>query len=151
MGAIAEGGVRVLNQSVIRAFGISNEVIDDAVERERAELTRREQLYRGGYAPFRLEGRMAILVDDGLATGASMRAAARAARMKRPRRTVIAVPVAAASTVDDLRNEADEVVCVDTPEPFYAVGMWYQDFRQTTDEEVRELLQRNWSERRLVA
>jgi predicted phosphoribosyltransferase len=140
MGAIATGGVRVLNEDVVDALKIPASVVAEVAEREMAELARREHAYRGGRPSPTLKDRTAILVDDGLATGATMRAAARAARQQHPQRTVVAVPVAAASTCDELRLEADDVVCAFTPEPFYAVGIWYEDFSQTTDDEVRRLL-----------
>lgn len=140
MGAIAMGGVRALNVQVVRALQISPETLDRVAAQEQQELDRRERLYRGDRPPLDVEGRIVILVDDGLATGATMRAAVEALRQQHPARIVVAVPVGAAETCDDLRKIADEVVCVQTPEPFYAVGMWYDDFSQTTDEEVRELL-----------
>jgi predicted phosphoribosyltransferase len=142
MGAIATGGIRVLNAEIVRSLAVPPRVIDEVARQEGLELARRDRLYRGGREPLSVEGRVAILVDDGLATGASMKAAARAVRVKAPRRIVVAVPVSAAVTAEELRAEADEVVCVETPEPFIAVGMWYRDFRQTTDAEVRELLER---------
>ncbi len=140
MGAIAMGGVRALNVQVVRALQISPETLDRVAAQEQQERDRRERLYRGDRPPLDVEGRIVILVDDGLATGATMRAAVEALRQQHPARIVVAVPVGAAETCDDLRKIADEVVCVQTPEPFYAVGMWYDDFSQTTDEEVRELL-----------
>ncbi len=140
MGAIASGGVRVLNPRVVDQLRIPQSAIDRVAEREQAELERRERAYRGDRPPPRVEGCDVILVDDGLATGSTMRAAAAALKAMRPRRLVVAVPVAAAETCDELRAEVDEVVCALTPEPFYAVGLWYEDFSQTTDEEVRELL-----------
>ncbi|HEX6751597.1 MAG TPA: phosphoribosyltransferase [Longimicrobium sp.] len=140
MGAIASGGVRVLNPRVVDQLGIPRSAIDRVAEREQAELERRERAYRGDRPAPRVEGCDVILVDDGLATGSTMRAAAAALKAMRPRRLVVAVPVAAAETCDELRAEVDAVVCALTPEPFYAVGLWYEDFSQTTDEEVRELL-----------
>lgn len=140
MGAIATGGVRVLNEDVVRSFGISNAEIGAVAQLEQAELERREQEYRGNRLPPRVAGRTAILVDDGLATGSTMRAAVAALRQDHPERIVVAVPVAARETCDALRDDADEVICALTPEPFYAVGLWYEDFSQTSDEEVRELL-----------
>lgn len=139
MGAIASGGARVLNDAALR---VAPETVDAVAQREQRELERRERLYRGDRPPPQLAGRIVILVDDGLATGATMRAAAKAVRDHHPARVVVAVPVAAADTCDALRVEVDEVVCVHTPEPFQAVGRWYGDFRQTGDDEVRELLQR---------
>jgi putative phosphoribosyl transferase len=142
MGAIATGGARSLNHDVIEYLHIPDEVIDEVIEREERELERRERLYRDGRPARSPRDRVAILVDDGLATGSSMRAAALAVRRQQPASIVVAVPVAASQTCDDLRVEADEVVCGYTPEPFYAVGLWYEDFSQTTDEEVRDLLAR---------
>jgi putative phosphoribosyl transferase len=140
MGAIASGGVRVLNESVVAELGITDEDIARAAIVEGRELERREHLYRAGRAPIDVRGRTVILVDDGLATGASMRAAALAVRELHPAKVVVAVPVAAERTCDDFRGEVDEVVCAVTPEPFLAVGSWYDDFTQTTDDEVRALL-----------
>ncbi len=142
MGAVASGGVRVLNREVVDALGVPDRVTDAVAAREERELERRERLYRGDRPPPMVRGRTAILVDDGLATGSTMKAAVLALRQQNPNRIVVAVPVASAETCDELRSEAEEVVCLSTPEPFYAVGQWYQDFSQTTDEEVRNLLQR---------
>jgi predicted phosphoribosyltransferase len=142
MGAIATGGARTLNRDVIEYLRIPDEVIDELTEREEQELERRERLYRDNRPARSPRGRVTILVDDGLATGSSMRAAALAVRQQQPASVVVAVPVAASQTCDDLRSQADEVICGFTPEPFYAVGLWYEDFSQTTDEEVRELLAR---------
>jgi putative phosphoribosyl transferase len=143
MGAIASGGVRVLNPSVIRPLRISASDIERAANREEQELRRREVSYRGDRPPLNLHGRITILVDDGLATGSSMRAAVEAVRKLAPARIVVAVPVAPLSTVQEMRRIADDVVCVATPEPFYSVGRFYEQFDQTTDEEVRELLRRS--------
>ena len=140
MGAVATGGVRVLNDEIVRGLGIVEHVIDVAVAREMEELARREQLYRGGSPPPDVAGRTVILVDDGLATGATMRAAVAALRRRHPARIVVAVPTASPDTHEALKAEADDVVCATTPEPFFAVGHWYEDFRQTTDDEVRDLL-----------
>jgi len=140
MGAVATGGVRVLNDEIVRGLGIVEHVIDVAVAREMEELARREQLYRGGSPPPNVAGRTVILVDDGLATGATMRAAVAALRRQHPARIVVAVPTASPDTREALKAEADDVVCAITPEPFFAVGHWYEDFRQTTDDEVRDLL-----------
>jgi putative phosphoribosyl transferase len=142
LGAIASGGVRVLNEEVTSRIHISDSAIDDVASREQQELERRERLYRGNQAAPDVEGRTVILIDDGLATGSTMRAAATALRNVRPAKIIVAVPVAAAETCADLRSEVDEVICGATPEPFMAVGAWYSDFEQTTDEEVRELLHR---------
>jgi putative phosphoribosyl transferase len=140
MGAIASGGVLVLDEGLIRSLGIGTAQVQQAIAAEARELERRERVYRDGRGPPQLEGRTVILVDDGLATGATMRAAALAVREHRPARTVIAVPVAAAETCRELRDDADEIVCVATPRPFGAVGLWYENFAQTSDEEVRALL-----------
>ena len=141
MGALADG-VRVLNESVIRELWIPEEVIERVTEREQQELERRDQLYRAGRPSPQIEGRIVILVDDGLATGSTLRAAARALRAMHPARLIIAVPVAAQETCTAMRAEADDVVCAATPQPFYAVGLWYDDFPQTGDDEVRDLLAR---------
>lgn len=140
MGAIASGGVRVLNQEVIRGLGISAATIDAVAEREARELERRARAYRDDRPAAEVAGRTVILVDDGLATGSTMRAAAAALRQRKPARIVIAVPAAAPETCAELRSEADEVVCAITPEPFHAVGLWYESFGQTSDDEVRALL-----------
>jgi predicted phosphoribosyltransferase len=140
MGAIASGGVMVLNEDVVQALGIPPSVVESVAAREREELARRERLYRGERPAPQVRGRTVILVDDGLATGATMQAAVRALRQQRPARIVVAVPVGAPDTCAQLRAEADEVVCGITPEPFHAVGLWYRDFSQTSDDEVRELL-----------
>ena len=142
MGAIASGGVRVLNDEVVRRLGIPDAAVDAVARSEQGELERRERLYRAGRPPPDARGRTVILVDDGLATGSTMLAAVRALRPQQPARIVVAVPTASAETCAQLRSEADEVVCATTPEPFRAVGMWYDDFSQTSDEEVRELLAR---------
>jgi predicted phosphoribosyltransferase len=142
MGAVASGGVRVLNDEIVRGLGISEHGIDVAVAREMEELARRERLYRGDRPPPDVAGRTVILVDDGLATGATMRAAVAALREQQPTRIVVAVPTASPDTCEVLKAEADDVVCAITPEPFFAVGHWYEDFTQTTDDEVRELLAR---------
>jgi len=140
MGAVASGGVRVLNHSVIESLEISDEVIEQVAAEELKELERRERLYRGERPPVDVAGRIVILVDDGLATGATMKAAAQALRARRPSKIVVAVPVAAAETCDEFRDIVDEVICGMTPAPFHAVGIWYQDFSQTSDDEVRALL-----------
>ena len=141
MGAIAAGGVCVVNEAVVRELGIGSEAFEEVAARERTELERRERAYLGDVpAAPEARGRTVILVDDGLATGSTMRAAAEAVRRQGPERVVVAVPVAARETCEELRAEVDEVVCAETPEPFRGVGRWYQDFSQTTDEEVRELL-----------
>ena len=137
-GAIARGGVIVLNDSIVRTVGIPQDVVAHIVNRERLEIERRERLYRAGRPPLELHRRNVIIVDDGLATGASMRAAARAARRDAPASITLAVPVASRSTCEDLGREFGEVVCLWMPEPFLSVGSWYEDFSQTTDEEVSE-------------
>jgi putative phosphoribosyl transferase len=143
MGAIASGGVRVLNRSVIDHLAIPPEEVEAVAGQEGQVLADREREYRGHRPAAEVSGRTVLLVDDGLATGASMRAAVAAVRNQGPARIVVAVPVAARETCAALEAEADEVVCVVTPEPFYAVGLWYDDFSQTTDEEVRMLLTRS--------
>jgi putative phosphoribosyl transferase len=140
MGAIATGGVLVLDERVLRWLGINEDQIQKTLARELDELRRREATYRDGRPLPDLKGKTVILVDDGLATGASMQAAAGAVRRNEPARIVVAVPVASRATCDRFRDEVDEVVCAVTPEPFYAVGNWYEDFSQTSDDEVRELL-----------
>ena len=140
MGAIASGGVRVLNADVVRWYGISDEVIDAAGEREQAELERRERAYRDSRPPVPIDGRTVILIDDGLATGSTMRAAVQAIRAQGPKRIVVAVPVGAEDTCRDFAPLADDVVCAQTPRDFRAVGLWYRDFSQTSDDEVRALL-----------
>lgn len=143
MGAVASGGGRVLNLEVVAALGRqAHKKVEQATAREEKEIRRREQLYRGARPFPALADRTVVLVDDGLATGATMRAAARAVRAHQPARLIIAVPVAAEASCHEMRAEADEVICVATPEPFFGVGQFYEDFRQTTDEEVRALLAR---------
>jgi len=143
MGAVASGGLRVLNEDVVRSLQIPASVIDAVAAAEQKELERREQLYRGDRPRPDVRGRTLILVDDGLATGSSMLAAVRSLRNQDAARIVVAVPIASQDTCDLVREEVDEVVCAVTPEPFYAVGLWYRDFSQTSDEEVRELLARS--------
>lgn len=142
MGALTTG-VCVLNEDVIADLDIPQSVIEEVTRKEQEELERRERLYRGDRPPLPVEDRVVILVDDGLATGSTMRAAVRALRQKHPARIVVAVPVAAESICRDLGREVDEIICVLTPEFFYAVGLWYEDFSQTSDQEVRELLSRS--------
>ncbi len=146
MGAIASGGVTVLNHEVVHAFGISNATIEEVSSRETEELLRREALYRGNKPPLEISGRTVILIDDGLATGSSMAAAIAALRKQKPAKIIVGVPVAAPSVCEELRAQADDIVCAATPEPFYAVGAWYQDFSQTTDREIHDLLERAASE-----
>ncbi len=140
MGAIASGGIRVLNDDVVRWLGIRPEQIDAVALEEQRELERRQAAYLEGRAPARLEGRIIILVDDGLATGSTMRAAVQAVRQMRPARILVAVPVGAPDTCHELAAVADEVVCARMPEPFSAVGQWYANFDQTTDAEVMDLI-----------
>jgi predicted phosphoribosyltransferase len=140
MGAIATGGVRVVNDDVVRHLGITADTLDRVAAEEQAELLRREGAYRGGRPPLDLAGATVILVDDGLATGSTMRAAVAAVRQLGPAKVVVAVPVAAPQTRDDFAREVDEIVCVATPDPFMAVGRFYEDFTQTTDAEVGDLL-----------
>jgi putative phosphoribosyl transferase len=140
MGAIATGGVRVLNDDVIRWFAVPTSVIDIVARQEQSELERREREYRQGRPALDLRGKTIILIDDGLATGSTMRAAVRAVRVHEPARVVAAAPVGSPSACDGLRNAADEVLCARMPEAFSAVGEWYRDFSQTTDDEVRSLL-----------
>lgn len=140
MGAVASGGVRVLNHDVIARLGIAPEEIDAVAASEMAELARREQLYRGGRAPPEVGGRTVILIDDGLATGATMRAAVAALRQLGPEGIVVAVPTAAPDICDDFKKLADKVVCYMTPERFLAVGRWYEDFGQIKDDQVCALL-----------
>jgi predicted phosphoribosyltransferase len=140
MGAIATGDVRVLNDQLVERLGIPEDMIDAVAARERRELVRRERLYRGGRPPPDVRGRTVVLVDDGLATGATMHAAIQALRQQNPARIVVAVPTASPETCEEMKAEADDVICAITPEPFHAVGRWYQDFSQTTDEEVGVLL-----------
>jgi putative phosphoribosyl transferase len=140
MGAIASGGVRVLNDDVVASLAVDAEAIERTTQMETQELERRERLYRGARPPLELTGKVVILVDDGLATGSTMRAAIEAARMRHPARLVVAVPVAAPSTCRSLRSVADHVVCAVTPKNLYAVGQWYEDFRQTSDEDITDLL-----------
>jgi predicted phosphoribosyltransferase len=142
MGALATGDVCVLNEDVIQTLDIPERIINAVAMQARRELMRREQAYRGDRPPPEIRGRTIILVDDGLATGSTMRAAVAALRQQQPARIVVAVPLGSPNTCTELRDEADEVVCALTPEPFHAVGMWYEDFSQTTDEEVHELLAR---------
>jgi putative phosphoribosyl transferase len=146
MGAIASGGIRVVNDDVVRSLSLSERVIDKVAAVEEQELARREQLYRKGRPFPDLKGRTAILIDDGLATGSTMRAAARALRQHSPARVVVAVPTAAHETCEEFRTEVDEIICVITPDPFYAVGLWYEEFSQTSDDEVHDLLARARSE-----
>jgi predicted phosphoribosyltransferase len=147
MGAIATGGVRVLNQEVVEYLKIPETIIDSIAATELEELKRREIAYRGDRAEPDVKGKIVILVDDGLATGSTIRAAAQALRQQGPARIVVAVPVSAPQTCDEYRIGVDEIVCAVTPEPFFGVGQWYVDFSQTSDEEVRDLLARGRGEK----
>jgi len=142
MGAVASGGGRVINEDVVRGLGIPDEVIDAVAAEEEQELKRRELAYRGSHSVPEVRGKTVLLIDDGIATGSTMRAAIRALNSQRPARLVVAVPTAAASTCRELRPEVDDLVVLMAPEFFRGVGEWYEDFRQTGDEEVTELLQR---------
>ncbi len=147
MGAIASGGIRVLNREVIAATGVGEARIEAAAAREQRELERRATAYRGDRPPAEIAGRCIILIDDGLATGATMRAALAALRPQHPGALVVAVPVAPRDTLSRLRAEADDVVCLEAPDDFYAIGAWYRDFGQLDDDQVRDLLARAWTER----
>lgn len=142
MGAIATGGVRVLNPAVVELWSIPESVIEEVTASERLELERRERLFRGSRPPPEIRGRTVIVVDDGIATGSTVRAAVAALRASEPARIVVAAPVAAPQAVAQLEREADEVVCDFTPDPFYSVGLWYHDFTQNTDQEIRALLEK---------
>jgi len=144
MGAIASGGVRVLNRDVLAYVPLPQRAIDEVAAREQQELERRERSYRGARPPLDVRGKTVIVVDDGLATGSTMRAAVAALKKMEPKAILVAVPVAAPQTCDEFRNEGIDIVCLRTPEPFQAVGLWYDDFSQTTDEEVHELLERTY-------
>jgi putative phosphoribosyl transferase len=144
MGAIATGGIRFLNADVVQALAITEEDIDRVAQEEQRELRRREQLYRGERPLPTIAARCVIVIDDGMATGATMRAAIAALRQRHPAAIVVAVPVAPPDTVEVLRAAADEVICPVTPEPFISLGRWYEDFTQVSDEEVRDLLKHAW-------
>src|SRR5438034_10406911 len=143
MGAIATGGVRVLNDQLVGGLRIPDYIVDEVAASEQQELAWRERLYRGDRPAPDVRGRTVILVDDGLATGATMLAAVKALRQQQPARIVVAVPTASPETCEQLRAEVDDIICAITPEPFHAVGLWYEDFSQTKDEEVRDLLARS--------
>ena len=143
MGAIASGGARVLNESIVKSLRIPPASIDAVAAVEERELARREVEYRDAMSPPEIKGKIVILIDDGLATGATMRAGAMALKEQDPQKLVVAVPVSSAETCEEFASEVDSIICAETPRPFYGVGMWYRDFSQTTDQEVRELLGRN--------
>jgi len=142
MGAIASGGVVVINDEVVDGLRISWDLVDSEIARQRMELTRRELLYRGGRRPIEVQGKIVILVDDGLATGSTMRAAVKALRRRRPAQIIVAVPTASSSTCHEFQKLADACICSATPEPFRAVGLWYENFDQVSDQEVCDLLAR---------
>jgi predicted phosphoribosyltransferase len=149
MGAVASGAVRVLNDQIVNALRIPDDVIDAVAAWEEQEIARRERVYRGDRLPPDVCGRTVILVDDGLATGATMLAAVKALQQQQPAGIIVAVPIASPETCEALRVEVDDVLCAVTPTPFYAVGFWYEDFSQTTDEEVRDLLARSLEAERM--
>ena len=140
MGAIASGDVCVLNEEIVQGLHLTETTIDRVAQKEQQELERRERIYRDNRPALDLQGRSVILVDDGLATGATMRAAIRALRQQQPARLVVGVPASSSETCQEIGSEVDEIVCVETPRPFYSVGLWYKHFPQITDEEVRNLL-----------
>ncbi|WP_447802488.1 phosphoribosyltransferase [Pseudomonas serbica] len=144
MGAIASGGIEIRNEQALRAHPIDKAAFEAVVARETRELLRRQQVYRGTRAPVQLKDQVVILIDDGLATGASMLAAVQAVRLQEPTRVVVAVPVAPVETAEALRREVDEVICPIMPDWFMSIGHWYMDFSQTSDKEVIDLLQRAW-------
>ena len=146
MGAIASGGIRVLNPEIVESLGIGRKVIEEVAAREQLEVERRMKAYRGDRPWMGLEERRVILVDDGIATGATMRAAIAAVRTQNPQKVIVAVPVAPTETIAQLRRQADEVVCLATPEPFHAIGIWYRSFPQLSDDEVRRVLWQLWAE-----
>jgi putative phosphoribosyl transferase len=150
MGAIASGGIRVLDEAVVRRYGISDRAIETVTREEQRELDRREREYRRGQRMADLRNKRVILVDDGLATGSTMRAAVLAVRQHRPAHVIVAVPVGAPSTCAEFADVTDETICARTPEPFSAVGLWYRDFSQTSDDEVHELLERHARSRERV-
>ena len=141
MGAIASGGVRVLNHEIVRSLNIPDQVIEQVTTKEQQELMRRDRLYRGDRPAMDVRDRIVILVDDGLATGSTMQAAVTAVKQQQPAQIVVAVPLAVSEVCDRFQQQVDEVVCLMSPEPFHAVGLWYKDFSQTADQEVQKLLQ----------
>ena len=151
MGAIATGEVRVLNKPVVEDLQISEEEIESETRKEKEELKRRERLYRSGRAPLDVSKRTILLIDDGIATGSTIKAAVAALKKQKAGRIVIGVPVAPFSTIEELKKEVDEVVCISTPEFFYAISLWYDEFPQTSDEQVRELLEKAELKEQVVA
>lgn len=141
IGAIASGGVRVLNREIMQQSDLPREIVEEITEREQRELERREHAYRGDRPPPNLYGKTVFLIDDGLATGATMRAAVIALKQQEPARIIVAVPIAAPETCIEFRDVVDEIICAVTPEPFIAIGMWYEEFPQMTDDEVRDYLE----------
>ncbi|MDT8385583.1 MAG: phosphoribosyltransferase [Gammaproteobacteria bacterium] len=144
MGAIASGGIRVLNENIVSQLNVSKEMVERITAEEQSELERRETAYRGDGPRPDIKGKSIILVDDGVATGATMRAAIAALRQQNPTEIIVAVPVAPMDTLEILQMEADEVICLATPEPFIAIGRWYEDFGQVSDDEVKQTLARAW-------
>lgn len=151
MGAIATGGVRAINYDVVEGLGIPDDVIGAVAAEEQREVERRDQLYRRGHPRPSIQGQIVILVDDGIATGSTMKAGIAALQAQHPARIVVAVPVAPASTCEELRSGVDELVCLAQPEYFYAVGQWYRDFRQISDDEVQDLLRQAWERKPMAA
>jgi putative phosphoribosyl transferase len=147
VGAVAEGGYTYLQPGMLAALGLSERELDDVIERERSEVQRRVKIFRAGAPPPDVAGRTILLVDDGIATGGTVRVALRAIRAQRPKRLVLAVPVAAPETLDELASEVDETVCLLAPRSMHAIGLWYQDFRQVSNEEVVHLLELRREER----
>lgn len=142
MGAIAEGGVLLVNEEVVNYLSISKDTIDEVVNVELEELHRREKMYRNNGSSPQIAGHQIIVVDDGLATGATMKAAVKAIKSRNPKKIIVAIPVGAPQTCREIQQEVDELVCLMSPEPFSAVGNWFDNFDQTTDQEVRELLEK---------
>jgi putative phosphoribosyl transferase len=151
MGAVASGGIRVIDTATVQALGISPDEIEAVTQRELSELERQERAFRAGRPAPKVEGKTVVLVDDGLATGATMRAAALALRSKNVGRLIVAVPVASVQACEEFQNQVNRVVCLLTPEPFHAVGLWYEDFSPVSDQEVRNLLERANAEVRSAA
>jgi putative phosphoribosyl transferase len=142
LGAIATGGAKVLNSTIIRAFSVDQKTLDRVTQSEQRKLERQERYLRGDRPPPDISGKEVILVDDGLATGATMKAMVTALRKHEPSRIIVAVPIGAPETCEEFESEVDEIICAEAPTPFFAVGMWYRDFTQITEEEVRDLLQK---------